>query len=349
MLKINFLKANNGDSIHIAYNKKNIIIDTGVGVTYYSKPNGRNKDGEFKKLIVELQNKNEKIDLLIITHWDDDHIGGVLKWFKEDIENAKSLIKNIWFNSGTLINKHFNSQEASENIDEVDFIFNPNTSIRQGISFEKFILDNNISNTHIINTDTNTGEILDGVKFTILSPTDRELKKLLTLWEESPYNPNTSSSNDYDKSLTELLENQFKEDNAIHNGSSIAFILKIEDKKMLFLGDSHPSVIISSLIKLNYSKENKLKIDFVKVSHHGSKANTSNELLELIECDKFIISTDDNSKYGLPNKETFARIINKHENCKLYFNYPNLINKIFTDEELQSDKFEALNISEFSI
>lgn len=348
MLKINFLKANNGDSIHISYNSKNILIDTGTGATYSSKPNGRKKDGELHSLIQSLQDENKKIDLLIITHWDDDHIGGVLKWFKEDTENAKSLIKKICFNSGTLINKHFNSQEASRDVDKIDSKFDPNTSIRQGISFEKLILDNNISNTAVINTDANTDNILDGVEFTILSPTDKELEKLLTLWKKSPYNPNTSSKNDYDKSLNELLENEFKEDNAIHNGSSIAFILKIEDKKMLFLGDAHPSVVISSLIELEYSKEKKLKVDFVKVSHHGSKANTSNELLELIECDKFIISTD-NSKHGLPNKETLARIINKHENCELYFNYPNLINKIFTHEELQSDKFQALNISKFSL
>ncbi len=348
MLSINFLKANNGDSIHISFNNKNIIIDTGIGATYSSKPNGRKKDGELKALIQELQNKNEKIDLLIITHWDDDHIGGVLKFFKEDTENAKSLIENIWFNSGTLINEHFNSQEASENVDEVDSVFNPNTSIKQGISFEKLILDNNISNTEVINTETNTDNIIEDFNFTILSPTDKELKKLLTLWEKSPYNPYTSSNNDYHKTLDELLKNDFKEDNAKHNGSSIAFILEIEDKKMLFLGDAHPSVIVNSLIELGYSKENKLKIDFVKVSHHGSKANTSNELLELIECNDFIIITD-NSKHGLPNKETFARIINKHEKCKLYFNYPKLIDKIFTDGELQSDKFEALSISEFNI
>lgn len=348
-MDVKFLKANNGDSIHISYNSKNIIIDSGIGATFSSKNSNRAKQyGELKSVIDNIKERNEIIDLLIITHWDDDHIGGVLQWFKEDIESAKSLIKCIWFNSGTLINKHFTSQEASENVDEINFTFDPDTSIKQGIYFERLILNNNISNTHVINTDTNTDNIIDGVEFTILSPTDIELKKLLTLWEKSPYNPHTSSNNDYNKSLNELLENEFKEDNAIHNGSSIAFILKIEAKRMLFLGDSHPSVILNSLSKLEYSKENKLKIDFVKVSHHGSKANTSNELLELIDCDKFIISTD-NSKHGLPNKETFARIIKKHQNCKLYFNYPPLIEKIFTNEELQSGEFQALDVREFSI
>ncbi|HJE03674.1 MAG TPA: MBL fold metallo-hydrolase [Aliarcobacter thereius] len=91
-MEIKFLKANNGDSIHISFGNKNILIDTGTGATYLSKPNGRPQNGELKSLINKLQSKNEKIDLLIITHWDDDHIGGVLKWFKEDFESAKSMI-----------------------------------------------------------------------------------------------------------------------------------------------------------------------------------------------------------------------------------------------------------------
>lgn len=350
MSEIKFLKANNGDAIFISYkhnsNSKNILIDTGTGATYCSKPNGRKKDGELKNLINDLQSKDEKIDLLIITHWDDDHIGGILKWFQEDLDSAKSMINHIWFNSGTLINKHFESDEASEDKNVLDNLeYNANTSIKQGVTFEKYILDSSLSH-NLIKNDTFVDNILDGIKFTILSPTNKELERLLTKWEESPYNSNTSASNkDYDKTFEQLLVNDFKEDDAIHNGSSIAFILEIEDKKMMFLGDAHPSVIVDSLNKLGYKQANKLKIDLMKVSHHGSKANTSDELLDIIECDRFMISTD-GSKHGLPNKETIARIVKKHENCKIYFNYPELINQIFNQEELASEKFEALAVGE---
>lgn len=348
-MEIIFLKANNGDSIYISSGNKNILIDTGTGATYLSKPNGRPQNGELKSLINDLQSKNEKIDLLVITHWDDDHIGGVLKWFKEDLESAKSMIKHIWFNSGLLINQYFQSDSAGGDKTIIDSEYNPNTSIRQGITFEKYILDEELSYS-LVKTDTaNMDNIIDGVKFTLLSPTDKELEKLLVEWEDSSYNPYTSASNkDYDKSFEELLQNEFKEDTAIHNGSSIVFILEIENKKMLFLGDAHPSIVVDSLKTSCYSKENKLKIDLMKVSHHGSKANTSDELLDIIECDNFVISTD-GSKHGLPNKETIARIINKHENCKIYFNYPELINQIFTEDELTNNNFETLDVKELSL
>ena len=347
-MEIKFLKANNGDSIHISSGNKNILIDTGTGATYFSKSNGRSKNGELKSLVNDLQSKNEKIDLLIITHWDDDHIGGVLKWFKEDLENAKSMIKHIWFNSGLLLNKYFESCKASGDKTILSSHQNPNTSIRQGITFEKYILDEDISYSLIKTDSDDLNNILDGAIFTILSPTDKELEKLLVKWEQE-YNPNTSASNkDYDKSFEELLQNELKEDTAIHNGSSIAFILEIEDKKMLFLGDAHPSVVVDSLINLEYSRENKLSLDLIKVSHHGSKANISDELLDIIECDNFVISTD-GSKHGLPNKETVARIIKKHENCKIYFNYPDLINQIFTEDELTNNNFKTLDANELSL
>lgn len=346
---VNFLRANNGDAIFISFVKdgvkKNILIDSGIAATYQSNANGRKKDGELKSLVKCLKSKNEKIDLLIITHWDDDHIGGVLKWFQEDLESAKSMINHFWFNSGTLINKHFESDKASEDKNILkNSEYSSNTSIKQGIAFEKYILDSSLSHI-LIKNDTSLDNFLDGAKFTILSPTDKELERLLVKWEHE-YNPNTSASNkDYDKTFEQLLLNEFKEDDAIHNGSSIAFILEIEDKKMMFLGDAYPSVIVDSLKQLGYSRANKLKIDLMKVSHHGSKANTSYELLEIIECNRFMISTD-GSKHGLPNKETIARIVNKHEKCKIYFNYPKLIDDVFNEDELRSEQFEVLGVSE---
>lgn len=344
---IKVLKAFNGDSILVSYihdgETKNILIDTGTPATYYSEDTG---DGELKEIIQNIKNRNQKIDLLIITHWDNDHIGGVLKWFEDDLETAKLLIKKIWFNSGTLINKYFNDDRATEDSNIINSgSYSPNTSIRQGINFEKYILENNFSNTEIIKSLVTIPNLLEGSKFIILSPTNFNLEKLLCEWKDSPYNPNTSAPTDYNKSFQELLLNKFKEDKRIHNGSSIAFILEVENKRLLFLGDAHPSVVVGSLIRLEQKKQ---KIDYVKVSHHASKANTSDELLDLIDCENYIISSD-GKFHGLPNKETIVRIINKNDFSNIFFNYPELIEKIFTDYELNGEKFNCQEISEINI
>ena len=66
----------------------------------------------------------------------------------------------------------------------------------------------------------------------------------------------------------------------------------------------------------------------MKVSHHGSRHNTSQDLLEILKTDKYLISADA-TKHGLPNKRTFARIINNNPNSFFYFNY-DLKDKVFS-------------------
>lgn len=82
-----------------------------------------------------------------------------------------------------------------------------------------------------------------------------------------------------------------------------------------------------SLIERGYSKEHKLQVDFIKMSHHGSANNISNELLDIIDCDKFIISTDGSKGYKHPHREAIANVLCHPERdysrtIHFYFNYP---------------------------
>lgn len=58
MVKVNVLRANHGDAIHIQYThegvNRNILIDSVTGATYFSQPNGRAKNGKLKILIKDL-------------------------------------------------------------------------------------------------------------------------------------------------------------------------------------------------------------------------------------------------------------------------------------------------------
>jgi hypothetical protein len=104
---------------------------------------------------------------------------------------------------------------------------------------------------------------------------------------------------------------------------------------LTFLGDAHPSVVIEALNKLGYSKEKKLKLDYVKLSHHGSALNFSPDLLDFFDCESYVISTD-GSKHNLPNKKTLASIAKsrKKSGTNFYFNYRNKVfENIFTIAE----------------
>ena len=335
-MKIKFLKALNGDAILISFKEngetRNILIDGGMPATYVQKgKNGKLEYGELKEAVDKIRENDEKIDLLVLTHVDDDHIGGVLKWFEKDKE-ANKIIGQVWFNSGRLISEYFDEQEIAENLLEIPDE-NTLTSIGQGVKFEDYIEQNGIWDRSIV-VALEYFEYL-GIKFKILSPSPDKLKLLLGKWEkEKPESLDTSADkNDYELTLKEhIAKDKFKEDPAVHNGSSIAFIMTFEKKNFVFLADAHPTVVVNSLKALGYSKDKPFKAELVKISHHGSKANNSVEMLELIKTNKYVISTN-GDKHAHPNKQFLARLASVNDNCEVYFNYPEQIEQIFSEDD----------------
>ena len=139
---LKILKAGNGDCILIkdliSNDKKiNILIDGGTGNTFKHK----NKKGDLLKELEIIKNENGCIDLLILTHIDDDHIGGILKGFKKN-ELLHELTRKVWFNSGKLIFEKFHRSPDSSN-----FVYlsnhlgkkQGNTSINQCVTFESHL------------------------------------------------------------------------------------------------------------------------------------------------------------------------------------------------------------------
>ncbi len=358
-MKVNVLKVFNGDCIHISYEHNgkpiNIVIDSGSRKAYEreeKEPRPPRKtiiiDGEFKNLI----NRIENIDLLILTHVDNDHLGGIKAWMESE-EFDSSKIKKIWFNSGQLINEYFTTNLENENYQELEVkeFDSVKTSIADGVYFEDKIAEYGMWDRKIIKAGDTYDDKELGANFLILSPTEKNLKNLLIKWEkEQPNSIKTSdisTNEEYQKTLTELLKkDKNSSDPSKHNGSSIAFILEADNKKILFLGDCLHRTIVKSLKKLEIKS---LELDLVKISHHGSKNNTSNKLLKLIKCNKYVISTD-GSRHNHPNKVTFARIINHNPNCEIYLNYKDELEEyIFLAQDYTDFNFSILDTDELSI
>ena len=355
-MDIKFLKANNGDSILISFQdsedvKRNILVDGGMPQTYYNS--GQNSNGELYHTIEEIKTKVESIDLLVLTHIDEDHIGGILKWIDFD-EEAHQLIKKVWFNSGKTIAKYFNEKENEDLNVYLDIFRTTETSVRQGKFFEEYIEHHNIWDKEIIKS----GKIADykGLIIKILSPNDLLLEKLQKEYKKQKHKYYTNGSeNDWSTHIVDFINQEektnfkFEKDRSVTNGSSIAFLLTFNKKNFLFLGDSHPDVILASLTELGYDKLNPIEVELLKISHHGSCKNTSKELLEVIETNNYVISTSSES-HNHPDKRTLSRIINKNPNATIYFNYDEVRKNIFSKKDfLDFQNLYAKNTSEYTI
>lgn len=352
MIKIKFLKAHNGDSILINCNDekgipKNILIDGGTRQTYINS--ALNQSGDLKKEIDSIKKRSEFIDLLILTHIDNDHICGLLHWFEKD-KDAYKLIKNVWFNSGKLIAEYFREPENLALRLELKSPKTPKTGVHQAVEFEDYLMDKKIWNRQLILQGDNVED--DNIQIQVLSPNKDQLCKLLKEFrkefKDSAYT--SGKAKDWDTNLINFIEEEklnsfkFTEDKAPNNGSSITFILTLQNKKFLFLADGHPTQIYEALKELGYSKENPLEVELLKVSHHGSKKNTSKQLLELIKTNNYIISTNSLGD-GHPNKRTVARIIANNPNAILHFNYENVKNGVINKQDFSDFEYFKIKLT----
>nr|WP_319571038.1 AVAST type 1 anti-phage system MBL fold metallo-hydrolase Avs1a [uncultured Draconibacterium sp.] len=170
---------------------------------------------------------------------------------------------------------------------------------------------------------------------------DRESKKMSEPW------------NLFEKLLRQSLDKDieyFEEDLKEANGSSIAFILEYGKYKLLFLGDAHPTLIEERLKAFYKPSDFPIHFDAIKISHHGSRKNTSPSLLQLIDSENYLISTN-GDKHSHPDIETLALIVKRETEFtrNLIFNYKNNIIDTINDERLESEFKYQLHYSEYNL
>jgi hypothetical protein len=76
-------------------------------------------------------------------------------------------------------------------------------------------------------------------------------------------------------------------------------------------------------------------MDAVKLSHHGSKANLSDAFLRLIDCRRFLVSSD-GGQFSHPDDEAISRVLNLGSKpVRLDFNYRSDRTRAWESADLQ--------------
>lgn len=320
----------------------NILIDAGFERTFRDV-----LQPDIKKIKI----KNEIIDLCVISHIHDDHIGGIIAYIEAINSGEEQDIIKEWLYNPPRYFQEIKPTAYNE--------ISKAKSIRQGDELLSYLSFHNKDFNSEVCSDLPLKNFF-GVAMTILSPDKQGLHDLRKKYEKVNiinYEEFTLISEaksaigyDYKKRLIDFDLNDWKEDNSIENKSSISLLMEFNDKRFLWLADSHPSTIIESLKKLGYSESNPLICEWCKVSHHGSKGNNSTEMFSLIQCNNYVISVNGENKHYLPSKECLARILRnparpEGSHYKLHFTYDNdVLRGIF-----KSDGNDVFKQFEFSV
>lgn len=348
--KIEVLAANEGDCLWIEYgdqeNPHKILIDGGTSSTY---------DEALRQKLVKLDKDQRNFELLVITHVDDDHIAGILKLLEDDQIDAS--FDEVWFNAY----RHLPVEKLGPPQGELltRLLLRKKKKMEEKNQFFKW---NECFGGKAVSVGDqgflDVQSLKGGMKIRLVSPNDKTLEDLEPVWvekckaakiiplkegEEPPIpeqleddeDEALGGSLDIEALAATSLEKRL--DKAEANGSSIAFIMEFMEKRVFLTGDAYSSILLEGIEKILPRNEDRLKVDAFKMPHHGSKANITKKLLDKIDCNRFIFSTNGN-RFRHPNREAVARVI-KHRSSRdkpreLIFNYKTNFNEIWEDKKL---------------
>lgn len=316
MFTLEVLPAQRGDSLWLTYGsgakRHHVLIDAGPAETISTLV------PELERRIKHIRGAADRVELLVVTHVDGDHIQGIVALLSDPARLR--LFKDVWFNG-----------------------FRHLTGVLGGPDGERL--------TTVLDTDPNrwnaafeggavaapddaepppTFRLAGGLRLTVLAPRPKALAKLAPEWEaacaEAGIVPGAGAPivrkqfrrDDilgFDADL--LAQAPYKKDSGKPNGTSIVLVAEFDGKRALLTGDISAEELLVGLDRLGPGRH---EFDAVKIAHHGSRRNTNLVLCERIRSPLWLVSTD-GAVFGHPDPEALARIVVTQEHPTFVLNY----------------------------
>ncbi|MDP1962743.1 MAG: hypothetical protein Q8K93_11145 [Reyranella sp.] len=319
MVHFEALQALHGDCFLLRWGADKLaVIDGGPAGVY---PNLK------KRLDTIAAGNKLGIDLMMVSHIDDDHINGLLALMRDlrDLkENSEALpynIRRFWHNSfADLVGVKGNTAEtaalsslASNDGELNDWgrqMTDPRTvavlaSVNQGRQLRDLIalfkLEGNKPVGGIV-VGAKPPIDVEGLTISVVGPLDDQLEQLRKDWKKAPQSKKAELADYLDESTANL--------------SSIVCLAEVEGKKLLLTGDARGDYVLDGLHEYGHLKSGTLELDLLKVPHHGSNRNIETDFFEALPARHYVISAD--GKHGNPDRDTLRWLIEAREDDAQY-------------------------------
>lgn len=350
MFRVTMLPARHGDSLWVEYGRRKVrrvLIDGGPEAAYPA----------IHDRVLALPAGRRRLELVVVTHVDADHVGGVLRLLQD--RELGLEIGDVWFNGW----RHL--RRAPVKADLLGPVQGEmlSAAIRGG----RRRWNRAFGGKAVVSTPKGPPPVVElkgGLRVVVLSPTAAGLTRFLPEWEkkvrEAGLEPGSAAdaraelarrrpkdllAGAQKPNVVALANREFTEDKSLPNGSSIAFLLEYDGVRVVCAGDAHPGVLLDGLQRYWKHQGGKGEVAALKVSHHGSGGSTSPELLKSLQAKKYLISTD-GKYYCHPDPEGVARIVRlgrADKGVELYFNYASEFTKPWADPKLcAAHKYQAV-------
>jgi beta-lactamase superfamily II metal-dependent hydrolase len=338
-------RARKGDCLIVHYGTRNnpglVLIDGGPAKVY--KPHLKPRIEQIRKARNLTEDESLPVDLLMVSHIDDDHINGVLELTKELVDAADSQkplplkIRSFWHNTfddiiGNSPDELLNAVKASFGAaalrGEPDTEGLEPAAARVLASTEQgFHLRDDARKLKLrINPEFNgklvmaggKGKKIDmgrGLKFTVAGPMKAELLDLQKDHDDFLKKQKNK------KSTTEALASFT--DTSVPNLSSLVLLAEAGKKRILLTGDARGDKILLGFELVGLlKKDGGMHVDILKMPHHGSDRNMDPIFFRRITADHYVFSG--NGENGNPERATLQMLLDERGDGQftIHLTYP---------------------------
>ena len=336
-------RARKGDCLLLHYGSKTepglAVIDGGPSNVY--EPHLKPRLDQIRKARKLAASVPLPVDLLMVSHIDDDHIKGVLELTKELVEAAGPpplRISGLWHNTfddiignnpdklRAAVTAAFGTASLSGEGEEIDGL-NPDVakvfaSVGQGFRLRddaralKLRVNPQFKGKLII--AKKKGKQIDmgkGLKFTVIGPMNDEVVALQQAHDDFLEKQQKSS----ESSLAAFA------DKSVANLSSVVVLAEVGGRRILFTGDARGDKVLEGLELVGLLKNDEkstIHVDVMKCPHHGSNRNVEPIFFRRITADHYVFSG--NGEHGNPERETLEMLWDERGDAKytVHLTYP---------------------------
>jgi hypothetical protein len=253
------------------------------------------------------------LELVMVSHIDDDHIAGVLDLVNECVESVQASedplcqIKRIWHNSfGGLLGDA--AVKEAEEVDTASIEPGQGAAVVASVGQGAELYDASVNLSAKLNAghelvsapvDDVLKLELDDIVFTVVAPAQAQLDNLRELWAKDL--AKAKKRKDRDAAISAYL------DNTVPNLSSIVVHVEHGGKTMLLTGDARGDLVIQGLKAAGLlDDKGEIEVDLLKVPHHGSDRNVATDFFRKVRAPHYVVSAD--GKHGNPENATLLMI-----------------------------------------
>jgi len=321
-------RARKGDCLILHYGSEDdpglVLIDGGPSNVY--SPQLKPRLAEIRKARALSTDEPLLVDLMMVSHIDDDHINGILELTKELVAAAQVKkpallkIRSLWHNSfddiiGNDPKELVNTVKASfgpaslESDVEVEGLDHQAAkvlaSVAQGFQLRddakklKLAINREFGGELVLAEKKDPLDFGKGLRFTVAGPMKPEV---IALQKEHDAFLKKAAGKKTTAALASFT------DTSVPNLSSLVLLAEVNDRRILLTGDARGDKILEGLEKVKLLKpKGKMHVDILKAPHHGSDRNIDPPFFERIEADHYVFSG--NGEHGNPERDTLRMLL----------------------------------------